>query len=409
MKFFKIATLLILAGVLSSCWIEAAEDMPNGPGEPDPVPYENVTNSNLPTGSLSGNSMNALSADLDNDGDLDLVIAIEFGPNRLLINNGAGVFSDQSANKLPGFNFNSNDIAIAKFNSDNLFDIFFANAANRTTQQTNEFYLNQPGFVFLDRRDLITDPVLGISNATVARDLDNDQDIDLLIGNNGQNRILLNNGNARFINDDSRIPQRLDLTQDLEVGDLTGNGFPDIVVANENDDNRILINSGSGFYFDQTGERLPVIGGIEETREVELADIDGDGDLDIYFSNVQLFESGANPQDRLLVNNGRGVFTDVTSSQLPQKTTNTFDTDFLDIDGDGDLDILTGNFNGGVRVFLNDGTGNFTDNTENWLPENFNPRAVDFEIADYNGDQLPDIYIAVFDGSDVLLIRNNQQ
>jgi hypothetical protein len=344
---------------------------------------------------------------MDNDGDLDLAVAIEFGPNRLLINNGSGVFTDQSAERLPGFNFNSHDIAIADFNRDGRFDIFFANAANRTTQQTNEFYLNQPGNVFLDRLDLI--PVLGISNATVARDLDNDQDIDLLVGNSGQNRILLNNGNARFINDDSRIPQRVDLTQDLEVGDITGDGNPDIIVANENDDNRIIINSGSGVYFDQTGERLPVIGGVEETREVELADIDGDGDLDIYFSNVQIFESGANPQDRLLVNNGQGIFSDVTSSQLPQKTTNTFDTDFLDIDGDGDLDILTGNFNGGAQVFINDGSGTFTDETENWLPENFNPRVVDFEIADYNGDQLPDIYIAVFNGSDILLIRNDRQ
>ena len=407
MRVTNIMLLIFLAVFLSSCWIEAAEDMPNGPDEPDPIPYQNVTNSNLPTGSLSGNSLSALTADMDNDGDLDLAVAIEFGPNRLLINNGSGAFTDQSAERLPGFNFNSHDIAIADFNRDGRFDIFFANAANRTTQQTNEFYLNQPGNVFLDRLDLI--PVLGISNATVARDLDNDQDIDLLVGNSGQNRILLNNGNARFINDDSRIPQRVDLTQDLEVGDITGDGNPDIIVANENDDNRIIINSGSGVYFDQTGERLPVIGGVEETREVELADIDGDGDLDIYFSNVQIFESGANPQDRLLVNNGQGIFSDVTSSQLPQKTTNTFDTDFLDIDGDGDLDILTGNFNGGAQVFINDGSGTFTDETENWLPENFNPRVVDFEIADYNGDQLPDIYIAVFNGSDILLIRNDRQ
>lgn len=406
MRVNKIAILLILAGVLSSCGIEAAEDSPNDPEEPDPVPYQNVTNSNLPTASLSGNSMSALSADMNNDGNLDLVVAIEFGRNKLLLNNGSGVFSDQSANKLPGYNFNSQDVAVADFNGDGLFDIFFANAANRTTQQTNEFYLNQPGIVFLDRLDRI--PVLGISNAAVARDLDNDQDIDLLIGNNRQNRILINNGNARFVNDDSRISQRLDLTQDVEVGDITGDGNPDIIVANQNDDNRILINNGSGFFFDQTGERLPVIGGIEETHEVELADIDGDGDLDIYFSNAQLFESGANPQDRLLENNGNGVFSDVTQSQLPQKLSNTFDTDFLDIDNDGHLDIITGNFDGGVRVFINDGSGTFTDDTENWMPQDFNPSVIDFEIADFNGDGRPDIYIANYQSTDALLIRRNQ-
>ncbi len=110
-----------------------------------------------------------------------------------------------------------------------------------------------------------------------------------------------------------------------------------------------------------------------------------------------------------MINNGQGVFSDVTSSQLPQKTSNTFDTDFLDIDSDGDLDILTGNFNGGVQVFLNNGAGTFTDDTENWLPEGLNPRVVDFEVADYNGDQLPDIYIAVFDGADILLLRKDQE
>lgn len=407
MRVLNILTLIFLAGFLSSCWIEAAEDSPNGPGEPDPIPYENVSNSNLPTSSLSGNSMSALAADMDNDGDQDLVIASQ-GPNKILLNNGSGEFSVLSNSILDRFNYNSQDVAVADFNGNSGFDLFFSNVADQTNPQTNEFYLNQGNVSFTNDIGLI--PVNGISNSALARDLNGDGIVDILIGNNGQNIMLINNGNARFTDQTGqRLPSRFDLTRDMEVGDLTGNGFPDIVVANENDDNRILFNNGSGIYLDQTGSRLPLISAIEETREVELADIDGDGDLDIYFSNVRIFESGADPQDRLLINNGQGVFSDVTSSQLPQKTTNTLDTDFMDIDGDGDLDILTGNFNGGVQVFLNNGAGTFTDDTENWIPENFNPRVVDFEIADYNGDQLPDIYIAVFNGPDALLLRKDQQ
>jgi len=54
MRYLHIIILILLGGTVSSCWIEAAEDSPNGPGEPDPIPYENVSSSNLPTGSLSG-------------------------------------------------------------------------------------------------------------------------------------------------------------------------------------------------------------------------------------------------------------------------------------------------------------------------------------------------------------------
>lgn len=403
MRFLHILILILLGGILSSCWIEAAEDSPNGPGEPDPIPYENVSDSNLPTADLSGNSNSALAVDIEQDGDLDLVIASQ-GPNKILLNNGSGEFTLRTNSILDRFTYNSEDVAVADFNGDSRFDLFFGNAADQANQQINEFYINQGNVSFSNDIGLI--PVTGISNSTVARDVNRDGFLDILIGNRGQNVLLINNGNARFFDETGqRMPSRFDLTRDLEVGDVNGNGFPDIIVANESGDNRILTNNGSGIYLDQTGSRLPLISAIEESREAELADIDGDGDLDIYFSNVRIFESGADPQDRLLINNGQGVFADVTSSQLPQKTTNTFDTDFLDIDGDGDLDILTGNFNGGVQVFLNNGAGTFTDDTENWLPEGLNPRVVDFEIADFNGDQLPDIYIAVFDGPDVLLIR----
>ena len=405
MRSLHLLILIILAGILSSCWIEAAEDSPNGPGEPDPIPYKDVSSSNLPTGSLSGNSSSALAVDIDQDGDLDIVIAAQ-GPNKILLNNGSGEFSILTNSILDRFNYNTQDVAVADFNGDGRFDLFFGNAADQANQQINEFYLNQGNVSFSNDIGLI--PVSGISNAALARDMNGDGFLDILIGNSGQNILLINNGNARFFNETGqRIPSRFDLTRDLEVGDVTGNGFPDIVVANENDDNRLLANNGSVIFLDQTGSRLPLISAIEETRETELADVDGDGDLDIYYSNVQIFESGADPQDRLLINNGQGIFADATSSRLPQKTSNTFDTDFVDIDGDGDLDILTGNFNGGIQVFLNNGAGTFTDETENWLPEELNPQVVDFEIADYNGDQLPDIYVAVFNGPDVLLIRKD--
>jgi len=99
---------------------------------------------------------------------------------------------------------------------------------------------------------------------------------------------------------------------------------------------------------------------------------------------------------------------------------NTFDADFFDIDRDGDLDIIagdfgdiqenTGNFNGNnlTRILINDGSGFFDDQTTDFLPDNFSPKVVDFEIADFNGDGLLDIYVANFRTQDVLLLQQGQ-
>lgn len=387
-----------IAPLLTSCWIEEGEGGPNGPDEPNGVPYEIADNSNLP----AGNSMDAQSADLDNDGDLDMVIAIEFGANRLLLNDGSGFFQDFTTGRLPGRNLDTEDVAVGDSNRDGLRDLFFVNE----TDQTNEFYLNNGGAAFFDATGRI--PVTGLSRAVTIADINGDQSLDILIGNNGQNTLLINNGNGFFSDQTGqRLPQRLDITQDVAFADLNGDGLLDIVVANE-DDNRILMNTGSGFFADQTSARLPLISGIEESREVDLRDVDGDGDLDIYFSNVQINESGANPQDRLLVNDGEGVFEDGTADQLPEKITDTMDSDFMDMDNDGDWDIITGNFDGGMQVFINDGTGTFTDDTENWIPEDFVPRVMDFDVADFNNDGLPDIYIATYQSTDQLLMRTRE-
>ena len=70
-RHLQFLVLIVITPLLSSCWIEAGDSGPVDPGEPDAVPYEIATESNLPTGSLSGNSMDAQSADLDGDGEGD--------------------------------------------------------------------------------------------------------------------------------------------------------------------------------------------------------------------------------------------------------------------------------------------------------------------------------------------------
>ena len=358
------------------------------------LPYRDVTSENLPGSDLEGLSMDAAVADLDLDGDPDIVIANEFGRNILLLNDGNGVFTNASS-RFPDSSRDSEDIGIADFDSDGDPDIVIVSEDD----EINELYFNTGSGEFSDESSRI--PVEGVSNAVEVFDINLDGLPDILIGNNGQNAILINDGEGGFRDETAdRLPEIEDITQDVEVGDIDGDGDLDILVGNE-DANRILINDGNGVFEDQSNSRLPLRDSEEETREAKLGDIDGDGHLDIFFANIRGFNPDAVRQNRLLVNDGNGVFTDVTEAQLPEDEDRSFTALFTDVDRDGDLDIITGNVNGQnfggntpYRVYLNDGSGNFTEDRVSIFPESINGRGFDIVEADFNGDGIQDYFFA---------------
>lgn len=374
-----------------------APDKGDNGSDPDTIfIYRKATSSHLPE--LTGTSAKAKAGDVDNDGDLDLVIATGLQPNILLISSGSGEFSDESASRLPAQQYDSRDLVIADFNNDGYQDLFFAGYQNETT----ELYINDGGGNFSDLTNRI--PLSGTSTSVTSNDVDGDGSMDILIGNLGQNVMLMNSGNAFFNNQtNQRLPQISDPTRDIKFADITGNNLRDIIIGNENI-NRVWINNSSGFFADQTFNRIPFRNNPEETYDVNVADIDGDGDRDLYFGNTG-FQNEANPQDRILINDGQGFFSDQTSDRLPTITTNTYDAELADLDGDEDLDLVVGNYNGGIRTFINDGDGFYSDQSNLWIPDGFAPRVTDLQIADFNDDELPDIYIAVQDGQDQLLLQ----
>ncbi len=359
--------------------------------------YADVSASTLPLGVLGGNSMDVEMADLDQDGDLDIVIACEFCTNLLLINDGGGLFSDESSSRLPQPQpaHDSEDIALADFNRDGQMDILFVSEDD----QINELYFGNKGSFTDETSRLNTN---GISNAVLAVDVDHDRDLDIMIGNAGANVLLINNGSGNFSDESAiRLPANGEITQDLEAGDVDGDHKVDIIVGNENG-NRLWLNSGSGVFVDATPGQLPLVTG-EETREADLGDIDSDGDLDLVFANVH-FAAGSTGRNRLLRNDGCGVFTDISAAALPVFNLNTVDADFLDVDGDADLDLLLSTaFDGTFQVFTNDGKGNFSDATTQVLPATANGNGVDIEAGDVNRDSAADLYLGIFGGTDKLL------
>lgn len=364
--------------------------------------YDDVTKTHLPFQDLQQLSMDAGIADLDGDGDMDILIANEHRPNILLINDGEGKFTNESS-RIPQINHDSEDIGVADFDLDGDPDIIIVSEDD----QTNELYLNNGDGTFSDGGDRI--PVTGTSNSVVVFDINLDGAPDVLIGNNGQNNVLINDGKGQF-NDETlkRFGKFMDVTQDLTLADVDRDGDQDLLVANE-DANRILINDGKGFFEDQSSQRLPYRTTPEETREVDLADIDGDGDLDILYGNVQAFVENAERQNRLLINDGKGFFIDITETHLPSDENRCFGVAFLDIDDDGDVDIMTGNTNGNrfagmtpFSVYLNDGKGKFTA-TSGTLPEGVEGRGFDIDHVDLNGDGIKDLFLSNRGSQDFLL------
>ncbi|NER13526.1 hypothetical protein GWK08_08770 [Leptobacterium flavescens] len=401
----KIFTLCLAIGVLQAGYSQENNDQK---GKSTSF-YQDVTTTNLPYEDLQQLSMDAAIADLDGDGDLDILIANEHRPNILLINDGKGKFTNESASRIPQVNHDSEDIGIADFDLDGDPDIIVVSEDDKT----NELYLNNGDGTFTDAGSRI--PVTGTSNSVVVYDINNDGAPDILIGNNGQNNILINDGKGHFKDETiQRFGEFTDVTQDLTLGDIDGDGDQDILVANE-DANRILINDGKGFFKDQSSDRLVYRTTPEETREVDVADIDGDGDLDILYGNVQAFVPNAQRQNRLLLNDGKGFFSDITDTNLPKDDNRCFGVAFLDIDNDGDVDIMTGNTNGArfggitpFSVYLNDGKGKFTEGTDSIMPDSIGGRGFDIDFIDLNGDGIKDLFLSNRGSQDFLLFGKKQ-
>jgi FG-GAP-like repeat len=211
----------------------------------------------------------------------------------------------------------------------------------------------------------------------------------------------------------SRLPAQLEYTNQVSFCDVDGDLDLDIALANGGGfpsagpdlQARLYINNGLGVFTDETAARLPVL--LGDWRGVEFGDIDNDGDWDMVLANDN------NQLPRLLTNNGSGVFTNVTATQLPNITLGSSRAQFGDVDNDGDLDLYftnggTSRFGTGTgKLYLNNGSGSYTDATAAQMPVQTVAEPQDCIFGDIDGDLDLDLRIGSTAANQSKLYRNN--
>lgn len=173
-----------------------------------------------------------------------------------------------------------------------------------------------------------------------------------------------------------------------ELADINNDGLVDILYADEFKENpRILLNQGSGKKFiDVTESILVNVNNSGRTVTVKVRDVNKDGILDIFLANSM-------DKSRLFLGEGSGKFTEVTATHLPQIKEMVDDAEFGDVDNDGDVDlILAANLlDGRAMLWLNDGSGHFSDVTAERMPKTTRGSSVDLELIDVDNDYDLDI------------------
>jgi hypothetical protein len=361
---------------LIGCWIlflvllTACESKPASTPTPSPIPPAPLTFVDSGQDLGQGDGTSVVVGDVDGDGDLDALISNSDTNSKLLLNDGKGKFTPGSQDFKP-----SSGAAFGDLNGDQSPDIFIAEVT------TNEVWLNDGKGVFVELKQTLPSP----ENSSVALgDLDGDGDLDAFITNwNGNpDQVFFNDGKGNFIDSGQKLGAWFGTA--VSLGDVDQDGDLDALVANngEQSDNATVLwlNDGKGMFTDSQ-QRL----GFTNAYAAILVDLDGDGDLDAFIANSS--HMGANPADKVWLNDGKGVFTDSGQSlgALYSMTAG-----MGDLDGDGDLDVVTGSWRVGPKIWLNDGKGVFTDSNIKLASLNIAGVA----IADMDGDKDLDLFVA---------------
>jgi len=256
------------------------------------------------------------------------------------------------------------------------------------------------------------------TDAVAFLDIEGDGDLDIALAtgdgysNTGparQQLLLVNDGAANFTDESvARLGALLLIAKMVIAVDVEGDGDDDLVYAQISSAGAptrkpvLMLNNGSGVFTDVSAAQLPAP--FMSSFCVAAGDVDDDGDSDLVINDGASF-GGTNAQARMFLNDGLGVFTDVTASQLPANLYNSQDVTLVDVNSDWAIDIVQSGKAAGSRLWLNDGTGTFTVSSA--LAAAATGATYETDWADLDGDGDVDGSIQSISGFSEGWARNN--
>ena len=309
--------------------------------------------------------------DYDADGDLDIILTRWLGPPILFRNEGRMHFTNVTA----AAGIVSAGLAAgagaswADFDGDGWIDLSIANRSGNGATAKNQLFRNLGNGTFVD-----VAPALGVNDGFASFqgswcDIDRDGDLDLYVANDkgstgiSWNHLYRNQGNGTFAEDPASGAQISMDAMGVCFGDLTGDLFPEIFLPNVPSGNALLKSNGGIGFTNVAG--AAGVGGFATCWGGIAFDPDNDGDTDLYFTT-----SSSGP-DFLFENAGRWPLLNRTATWGLANLGEAYCHAAGDIDGDGDMDLYFGDyqqpdpstrpFDVNDRLLLNNGNGYFTD------------------------------------------------